>query len=438
MKSLRRQLILWLAGLLTGVGVLAGGISFYFALQEANGLLDHQLQQIARSVDEGSQLPAMQAQFKTENEEEKGKDFVIQVWVGNTRVLSSRPGFDLPRMSVSGFSDLRVDHSKWRVFTMIHPHRTVQVSQGEDVRLEVAAHSAMRVLLPMAVLIPLSWMLIGIVVNRLLKPLETVIKAAAHRDVTNHSLLPVENVPMEIAPLILAMNGLIARLDQALDAQRAFLADAAHELRTPLAALQLQIENLSPDHLRDDLDNRIEEIKRGSKRASHIVGQLLRISRYEAQNRPVVHSRIQLNDLVKSCIADFVPLAHHRGIDLGMIRDDAASIRGNQEDLRILIGNLIDNAIRYTPENGKVDISVCVSGHDVAVEILDTGPGIPADLLPRVFERFFRVAGQETEGSGIGLAIVKAIAQRESATVMLANRQDGHGLHVRIAFEPAG
>ena len=119
--------------------------------------------------------------------------------------------------------------------------------------------------------------------------------------------------------------------------------------------------------------------------------------------------------LVKACIADFIPLAGHRGIDLGMIHDDAAIVTGNPEDLRILIGNLLDNAIRYTPEGGKVDVSMSVSGHhrDV-VEILDTGPGISASLLPRVFDRFFRAAGQETEGSGIGLAIVQAIAQRES------------------------
>ena len=434
MKSLKKQLIFWLAGLLTVVGMLAGGISFYLALQDANGLLDHQLSQIARSVDEGSQLPAMQAQFRKENAKEKERDFVIQVWLQNAPVLSSRPGFDLPRMTVSGFSDASSHHTEWRVYTMIHLHRTVQVSQGEDVRLEIATHSAMRVLFPVAVLIPLSWLLVGIVVSRLLKPLETVTEAAIHRDAASHAPLPTENVPEEIAPLIRAMNDLIARLGETLEMQRQFLSDAAHELRTPLAALQLQIENLSRNLSLDDLDIRIGEMRRGSQRASHLVGQLLKIARYEAQNKPIVHSEIALNSLVKSCIADFIPLAEHRGIDLGMVHDNAATITGTPEDLRILIGNLIDNAIRYTPEKGKVDVSVNVSGQYVTVEILDTGPGIPASLLPRVFDRFFRAAGQDMEGSGIGLAIVKTIAQRESAQVSLLNRLDGPGLSACVVF----
>ncbi len=438
MKSLKKQLIFWLVGLLTAVGVLAGGVSFYFALEEANGLLDHQLRQIARSVDEGSQLPAMQARFSKENEEEKERDFVIQVWVEKEPGRSSRPGFDLPRRAVSGFSDLWLHNSKWRVYTMIHPHRTVQVSQGDDVRLEIASHSAMRALFPVAMLIPLSWLLVGMVVSRLLRPLEAITEAVIHRDAASRTPLPTKNVPEEVAPLIQAMNDLIARLGEALELQRQFLSDAAHELRTPLAALQLQIENLARNHSREDLDIRIEEMRRGSQRASHLVGQLLKIARYEAQNKPIVRSEIDLNAFVKICIADFIPLADHRSIDLGMTHDEAAIIMGTPEDLRILIGNLIDNALRYTPEGGKVDVSVSILDHDAVVEVLDTGPGIPESLLPRVFDRFFRVAGQETEGSGIGLAIVKAVAQRESAKVVLANRQDRRGLNARIVFGRTG
>ena len=434
MKSLKKQLIVWLVGLLTVVGALAGGVSFYFALKEANGLLDQQLSQIARSVDEGSQLPAMQAEFREETLAQRERDFVIQVWVENEPVRSSRPGFDLPRMAVSGFSDLSSHRSKWRVYTMIHRHRTVQVSQAEDVRLDIAIHSAMYALFPILALTPLSWLLVGVVVSRLLRPLEAVTEAAIHRDADSHAALPVEHVPEEVAPLILAMNDLISRLGEALQLQRQFLSDAAHELRTPLAALRLQIENLSRHHSREELDIRIGEMRRGAQRASHLVGQLLKIARYKAQDRPIVRSEVKLDSLVKACIADLIPLADHRGIDLGLIHDDAAIVMGNPEDLRVLVGNLIDNAVRYTPEGGKVDVSINVSGPEAVVEIVDTGPGIPASLQARVFDRFFRAAGQDTEGSGIGLAIVKAIAQRESVEVMLANRQDGHGLRARAAF----
>ena len=434
MKSLKTQLILWLVGLLTGVGLLAGAVSYYLALGETNGLLDHQLLEIAHSVDEGSQLPAMQAGFRDESEEQRERDFVIQVWFEREPVRSSRPDFDLPRIAIAGFSDVLSHGSKWRVFTMVHPDRTVQVSQGEAVRLEIANNSAMRVLFPVAVLIPLSWLLVGLVVSRLLRPLEAVTDAAIHRDVASRAPLPTENLPEEVAPLIRAMNDLISRLCAALEQQRQFLSDAAHELRTPLAALRLQIENLAQNHSRDDLDNRIDEMRRGSLRASHLVGQLLKIARYEAQAKPSVRRELDLDTVVKTCIADLVPLAAHRGIDLGMVHDDAVTIMGDPEELRILIGNLIDNAVRYTPQGGKVDVSVCATARSIVVEIVDTGPGIPPSLLPRVFDRFFRAAAQEGEGSGIGLAIVKAIAERESARVILANRHDGPGLSARVVF----
>ena len=438
MKSLKKQLIVWLVGLLTLVGALAGGVSFHFALKEANGLLDHQLSQIARSVDEGSQLPAMQAEFRQEDLAQRRRDFVIQVWVEKEPVRSSRPGFDLPRIAVPGFSYVSSHQSKWRVYTMIHPHRTVQVSQAEDVRLDIAARSAMYALFPFVLVTPLSWLLVGVVVSRLLRPLASVTEAAIHRDADTHAALPIENVPEEIVPLIRAMNDLISRLGEALQLQRQFLSDAAHELRTPLAALRLQIENLSQHHSREELDTRIGEMRRGAQRASHLVGQLLKIAHYKTQDRPIVRSEVKLNSLVKACIADFIPLADRRGVDLGLIRNDAAIVMGNPEDLRVLIGNLVDNAVRYTPEGGKVDVSVGVSEREAVVEVADTGPGIPTSLQARVFDRFFRAAGQDTKGSGIGLAIVKAIAQRESVEVKLANRQDGQGLCARAVFVLAG
>jgi two-component system, OmpR family, sensor kinase len=438
MKSLKNQLIFWLVGLLTIAAMLAGGISFHFALEEANALLDQQLSQIAGSVDEGSQLPAMQARFGKENQVEKKRDFVIQVWLDNTPGRSSRPDFDLPRATVSGFSNVMLHGLEWRVYTMIHPDRTVQISQEADVRFDIATHSAMRVLFPFFVVIPVSWLLIGLVVTRLLKPLENVTEAAIRRDAGSNALLPVDNVPQEVAPLIQAMNDLIMRLSAAIELQRQFLSDAAHELRTPLAALQLQIENLSQSHTRDDLDSRIDEMRRGSQRASHLVGQLLKISRYEAQQKPVVRRPVNLNEFVKDSLADFIPLADHRRIDLGLTHDDAAVVMGNPEDLRILLGNLIDNAIRYTPEGGKIDVSISVAGREVVVEVLDNGPGVPDELLPRLFDRFFRAAGQETDGSGIGLAIVQAIARRESVKVVLINRPDGHGLSASLVFALAG
>lgn len=435
MKSLKRQLTVWILGLVTVVGIIASIISFHFARDEANTFLDQQLMEIARSVDEGSQLPAMQKSFIRESKSEQARDFVIQVWEKKIPTVTSRPGFDMSINEKTGFSDVSWNKSAWRVYTMVHKNRIVQVSQQMEVRTEIATQSAGWVLLPVVALIPLSWVLIVIAISRLLQPLQTVTKAAIQRDINSSAPLPADNVPSEVTPLIQATNDLIDRLSKALQLQRQFLSDAAHGLRTPLAALQLQIENLPQHKSRQDLAVRIDEMRRGAQRASHMVRQLLQIARYDAQNKPIPRSEVDLKELVKDCIAEMIPIAEHRSIDLGMIQADRAVIRVNPEDLRILIGNLIDNALRNTPVGGEVDISIQTLSLSVIVEIQDTGPGVPASELPRVFDRFFRVAGQEIDGTGIGLAIVKTIADREDIKIALVNREDRKGLLVRLEFK---
>ncbi len=361
-RSLKKQLIFWLLALQTLVGLLTAGISFILARNEVNALLDHQLIQIARSVDEGSQLPAMRDRYGHESDSDKAHDFVIQVWMNGLPVRTSRPGFNLPRATQRGFSDQILINATgtehWRAYTLFYPDRVVQISQAESVRLNIALHSALRSLLPGLALIPLSWLLIGLLVSRLLKPLESITEAAARRELNSLEPLPTENIPIEVAPLINAINQLVSRLSLALSAQRQFLSDAAHELRTPLAALQLQIEGLPQSPSPMELRLRVEEMQRGVLRASRLVSQLLRISRYEAQQRQIERHAIDLNHFIKNLIADFIPLADQKHIDLGLIQDDAATVLSSQDDLHALFGNLLDNAIRYTPVGGTVDIRI--------------------------------------------------------------------------------
>ena len=433
MNSLKKQLIILLVGLLSIVGMLAGGISYMLAKNDAGELLDHQMREVARSIDEGSQLPAMQARFFSETEQERESDFVIQAWYESEPVRSSRPDFILPRENKTGFTDPTMHGKKWRTYTIVYPDRTVQVSLSGGVRQEIATAAALRSILPIAGLIPLSWILVAVVVGRILKPLDAVTAAATQRDASSLDPLPADNVPQEVAPLIAEMNALLLRLGDALESQRQFVSNAAHELRTPLAALQLQIENLSLCQARQDMDARIGELKAGVHRASHLVNQLLRMARFEAENTSAKHN-IDLGQIVKNCIGNLIPLAEKKGIDLGMVRDEEIVIQANSDALRILLDNLIDNAIRYTPSGGRIDISVISAGKKALVEIADNGPGIPEHLLPRVFDRFFRASGQVIEGSGIGLAIVKAIADRESTEVTLSNRPDGTGLIAKVAL----
>ncbi len=433
MISLKKQLTIWLLGLLTMVGLLAGGISYWLAREDASLLLDHQLRLVAESIDEGSQLPAMQTKFIGESESEQKTGFVIQVWVENQPVRTSRPDFNLPRGPTTGYTDVKLQGEKWRAYTLIYPDRTVQTSQPDQVRRGIATHAALRALLPIAVLLPLTWVLVVIGVNRILKPLAEVTKAATQRDAASLSPLPAEGIPEEVAPLIDEINSLLLRIGATIESQRHFLLDAAHELRTPLTALQFQIENLTQSHSQDDLETRIAELKSGIQRAAHLVAQLLKMARYEAE-KITVRTGIDLGEIVKRCIGDVIPIAEKRGIDLGMVHCESAYVRANADDLRILFHNLLDNAIRYTPERGQIDVSMALAGQTVVVTIADNGPGIPDALLPRVFDRFFRVEGTATEGSGIGLAIVQAIAHRESAQIKLVNRQDTSGLLAIVSF----
>ena len=437
MTSLKRQLIYGMVILQTIVGLLTAGISFVLARNEANDLLDHQLVLIARSIDEGSQLPIMQAKFIRESEEDKANDFVIQVWMNGEPMRASRPNFDLPRAPASGFSVLlrpgQTRHAHWRAYTLYHPDRVVQVSQSENVRNGIAIRSVLRALLPGVALIPLSWLLIGLLVGRVLQPLESVMLAARQRSLDSLESLPAKQVPLEIVPLIDAINALISRLSYALAAQRQFLADAAHALRTPLAALQLQIDSLPQSPNEEELQRRLLDMRRGVQRSGRLVAQLLRIARYEAQSSSTASRPVSLNELMKTLIAEFIPVAGQKSIDLGLVQDDAVSLLSREDDLQVLFGNLLDNAIRYTPEGGRVDVRIARVGECAEVSVCDTGRGIPAELMERVFDRFFRAAGEEIEGSGIGLAIVKSIVERESAHIVLENREQG-GLRVTVRF----
>lgn len=430
MTSLKKQLLLWLSAMMTAVGLLAAAASYVLAKAEANDFLDYQLRQIAYNVGTGGSIKGRPESGETHDDSEE--DYVVQVWdAGGKPVRSTRPGFDLPRHAGAGFSAPLMNGERWRTFTLPSSTHTVQVSQSDEVRLEIAADAAMRALIPVAALIPLSWLLIGFGVARLLRPLERVTTEAARRDESARQPLPLEGVPREIAPLVEAVNGLLARLHRALESQRQFVSNAAHELRTPLTALQLQAENLRD--AKEDSEARIGELQKGIRRASVLVDQLLKLARYEAaQENPPPQQSVELSALLKSCIADLIPLAEKRQIDLGIVRSDAGSIAGNENDLRILFGNLLNNSIRYTPEGGTVDVAVTASPSDIMVEISDTGPGVPDVLLPRVYERFFRVADSHAEGSGLGLSIAKAIADRHGLQLTLVNRTDRSGLIARI------
>jgi two-component system OmpR family sensor kinase len=430
MTSLRKTALIWLTALLTLVGAVAVAISYRFAEAEADDLLDTLLHQIALNVDPS--IGEVTAPALAHNPEDA---LVIEVWnKGGEKVQTSHPEIEIPRQTEVGFANIRAAGEDWRTYMSVDRTWTVQVSQRMTVRHEMARHAAVRAAAPILAVIPLSWLVVGWALGRILGRLTALARTVAERGTDSKEPIPLNEVPMELSPLVGAMNGLMARVQAALDQQRRFVADAAHELRTPLTALRLQIDNLKDENAGDSAKTHLFDLDLGARRAAALVDQLLRIARYDAATEGPQRERIDLAALVMTCIADHVLLAEQKGVDIGVAEQQSGIVLGSPRELQTLFANLFNNAIRYTPTEGAIDISIRRLGDGMVVEIADTGCGIPNELMPRIFDRFVRGAPSEVEGTGLGLAIVKAIADRHGIGVTLTNRQDRSGIIARVVF----
>jgi two-component system, OmpR family, sensor kinase len=421
MTSLRRTALLWMTAMLSVVGIAGAAVSYRLASDEATAFLDSQLRQIALNAGEGvTDTADPPIQHDPED------DFIVEIWNGaGERLHASRSAVNIPRRSQAGFADVQTAGEEWRVYASSDGARTVQVAQRAAVRREIAQHTAISAAIPIVVVIPLAWLLIGWALARFLGRLTTVASTIAERSLDSKDPIPLEGVPKEVSPLVVAMNSLIERLHHALDQQRRFVSDAAHELRTPLTALRLQIENLQHEAGQGVTEACLTDLERGTRRASALVEQLSRMARYDASREVDAAEPVDLPELLKSCLADHLPIAESRGVDLGITTMERAYVLGARSELKNLFANLIDNAVRYTPSGGAVDVSIRPCGERAVVEIADTGCGISKDLLPRVFDRFFRAAPPGIEGNGLGLSIVKAIADRHDLEVELGLRDRG-------------
>lgn len=428
--SLRRATILTLAALLTLVALVAGLASWLIAGREANEFLDLQLRQVAAiGAAAGPDLAA--GDLPPHDGED---DFVVEIRFADGRLAVCLPAAcRFPAPTGPGFAEVRAAGHDWRVFTLGLPDRTVQVGQQVEVRREMASGAALAALLPLLLAIPILWIVVDAVLRTAFRRLARVTAAIGARGAADTAAIPIDHVPAEVQPLVVAMNGLLDRLRRLMDQQRAFVADAAHQLRTPLAALTLEVGNLRAEA--PPGDDRLAFVEAAVRRASGLVSQLLRLARQEAgPSRGRVP--VPLAPMVRETIGALAPLAIDCGVDLGLVAAIEAAALGDREDFRTLVETVLDNAIRYTPEGGTVDVEMRAAAAGTEVLIRDSGPGIPPEVLPRVFERFFRVEGGEAEGSGLGLAIADLIALRHGVRLSLANRPGG-GLEARLLFPAA-
>ncbi len=459
-RSLRTRLLLYLLGAVALFALAQGVIAYHSALQQVDQMFDYQLQQMALSMRPGFVIgPGSNAPELPPADD----DILIQIWGPDGAQLFRSPRSSLPPMrALLGFSDLDVQGRSYRVYTLQTPQQVIQIAQDRSARTARARALAARAAMPVALFAPLLMLVVWWVVSRALAPVLRMRAQVAARAAADLSPLPLAGLPSEVRPLVGELNALFARVGAAFDAQKAFVADAAHELRTPLTALKLQAQALRRMPAAADgaaRDTAVARLNQGIDRAIRLVEQMLLLARAQSQPDEAAAGggsqtqRVDFGQVVRLAMADLLPKAQAAGITLGLdaetaepaqasgsaAQPDRVEVLGDAEALRALVANLLDNAIKYTPAPGQVELTLTPRAGCAVLRIDDSGPGIPPAQRARVFDRFFRGDDTTAGGSGLGLAIVRTIAERHGGTVALSDSASLGGLRAELtlALAPA-
>ncbi len=410
----------------------------YSALDEIDELFDSQLRQTAQVIQQQEDAlhiahisgvsgtvspPTAQKSRRVKGE----KEFLIQIWDGDGSLLySSHPAVPFPDLKEKGFKTAEFEGQRWRSFSVRADDDIVQVSQPFRGRAQLAGEIALNILLPVLLLFPILGIFSWYAVRRGLRPLVTLSDAIGQR--TPKSLAPIEvtPVPVEVKPLVTALNGLLERLDVALKTQRQFTGDAAHELRTPLTAIQLQLQLLDRAQTADARTIAMRRLGEGIRRCIDLVQKLLTSTCLGVESPARLPCDLAV--LVSRALEHFAPQAIEKNISLQAERLPEAVVQGDATNLQVLIDNLVDNALRYTQAGGCVALSLAAEGGRVILTVADDGPGIAPAEQERVFDRFYRVMGTEEIGSGLGLAIVRDITRQHGGEVTIAKGIGGKGV----------
>jgi two-component system OmpR family sensor kinase len=426
-SSLQRRLTGILALAIVVAGLFAASASFVFGYLEAQELQDDTLRQIAAlSAPNAADGPNDAPRLRTLPGVSREYESRITV----TRLPADvRPTW-LPAAAAPGFHTLEDPDGALRAFVRNLPHgERIVVAQRTDLRDEIALNSALRTLVPVILLLPLLAWLTARIIAAELAPVRRLAQRLDAQSADVLAPLPVTDIPDEVSSFVSAINRLLERVNRLMGEQRRFVADAAHELRSPLTALSLQAQNLGNAESLDAVKERLAPLKTGLERAQRLTGQLLTLAKTQAD--AAERTEIDVPHVIRALIADFLPPARGRGIDLGMEERGKPTLVGSSDVLRLILSNAIDNALRYTPPGGDVTVRVATEGDDAIVEVIDTGPGIPESERTRAFDAFYRLEGSAGNGSGLGLAMARDAALRLGGAVSLHARGDGAGLVFR-------
>ena len=432
MAGLRARLFAALAILVVLTALTAGGLAYRWAFAEAIELQDAILVQIGQLA----LKTRLRAEFPAPSNVDAEARIVVEELDEPGHPRPAGGLLDIPHDLPNGLQTLSLGGETWRVLarTRLDGSR-VAIAQPTAARDEIARDSALRTVLPLGALVPCLMLLVGFVIAYSFRP---VMRLASQLDAkeSNHlQRLPTEGIPMELHPFIESINRLLERISVLFDGQRRFIAHAAHELRTPITALGIQAENLEHAELPEEKQMRLAALKSGIRRTAHLLEQLLDLAKYDGGD-PSKAPVVRLDSVVKDVVADFLPLARARCVDLGFEGIENTPVRVNSAGLAALTRNLVDNALRYSPDGGQIDIRVLRQGGCALLRIEDTGPGVPPAELDRIFEPFNRGVRSADEGTGLGLSIVRRVVDNHDGSVRLENLTSAGktGLRVTVSF----
>lgn len=431
--SLRARLtaLLLLAVLVTAL--VQATVTWRTARAETEAVFDAQMERVALSLTGG--LAASVLGDDTLSGAHGADELIVQIWRADGIMLYRSPSAQLlPPQTVIGFSNVRAGGQDWRVYALETPLQVIQIAQAERARRRMAGQLALRAVLPVALLAPVLMLIVWWVVGRALAPVARLRRQLALRGAGDLAPLPVDGLPAEVRPLVEEMNALLVRLSAAWQQLADFTADAAHELRSPLAALRLQVQGLQRAAGDDERARATDRLLAGVDRATRLVEQLLALARHDGDGGPAP-APVDLAQLVRQAVHDGAAAAQARGIALAADAAAPVAVIGRSQALAVLLRNLVDNALRHAPTGGRVRVAALACA-DGAAELVveDDGPGIPADERQRVLDRFYRVPGAAGHGSGLGLAIVQAVARRHGAQVLVQDSQDLGGARLVVRW----
>lgn len=439
--SLRRRLLLVLLVLITGAWTITAGTSYIKARQEIETLLDAQLAQMVYALLEISSEKVTTENTETLQQIEErisnqpyGKKIAFQIWHNDQLVLHSDNAPKIKLSKQESYHDTIISGKKWRVFAIANNDVLVEVGEDMEIRNQLIYGIVLDIILPMLFALPVLASVIWTGIGAGLAPIKKVATAIRSRSHNQLDLIVVNDTPQEIQPLLDELNKLLMRLEEAFALERQFTANASHELRTPLAVIKTQAQVALHSENDKELKENLHKIITGIDRATHMVSQLLTLARIDPYAASFRHTSINLKEVVSNVIAELAPMALGKKIDISLNRKGNSMISVYLEGLQLMLTNLIDNAIRYTFEGGTIKIKIEETQNNVILIVQDDGPGIPEELYDKVFDRFYRIPGTKSNGCGIGLSIVKRIAELHDLEIHLDAPSKGSGLIVTVIF----